>query len=45
MAMTLETTPAGVNEQPPTLAITFVRAWVTRPTPAGGPSGLVQSRG
>jgi putative hydroxymethylpyrimidine transporter CytX len=29
----------------PTLAVTFVLAWVTRPAPAGGPSALAQSRG
>ncbi|MDL9997563.1 cytosine permease [Variovorax sp. J22P240] len=29
----------------PTLAITFVLAWVTRPSPASGPSALAQSRG
>jgi len=29
----------------PTLAITFVLAWVTRPSPANGPSALAQSRG
>ena len=29
----------------PTLAITFVFAWITRPAPAGGRSALAQSRG
>jgi NCS1 family nucleobase:cation symporter-1 len=29
----------------PTLAITFVLALITRPSPAGGPSALAQSRG
>ncbi|HEY2419117.1 MAG TPA: hypothetical protein VGH84_14430, partial [Steroidobacteraceae bacterium] len=29
----------------PTLAITFVLAWITRPAPAGGTSALAQSRG
>ncbi len=29
----------------PTLAITFVLAWITRPSPAGGTSALAQSRG
>ena len=29
----------------PTLAFTFVLAWITRPAAAGGPSALAQSRG
>ncbi|MBO9647134.1 MAG: cytosine permease [Variovorax sp.] len=29
----------------PTLAITFVLAWITRPAPAGGTSALAQTRG
>ncbi|RZL88529.1 MAG: allantoin permease [Variovorax sp.] len=29
----------------PTLAITFVLAWITRPAPAGGASALAQNRG
>lgn len=29
----------------PTLAITFVLAWITRPSPAGGTSALAQSHG